>query len=148
FFPIGLKLKDAHFKIGIPKDSLLIQWEGNLSYAKVGGVDWLKAWKENTWDVGTIKIGEGDVHWIVQKQIVLDTSRFAQNTNKKSPDFLNRNTNVEQLKLRFERDALTVNLQTSIVLDTLSVLRRDSVQWNLGRVQFLSKDALFENVVP
>src|SRR5690606_4609826 len=88
FFPIGLKLKDAHFKIGIPKDSLLIQWEGNLSYAKVGGVDWLKAWKENTWDVGTIKIGEGDVHWIVQKQIVLDTSRFAQNTNKKSPDIL------------------------------------------------------------
>ncbi|WP_417591807.1 hypothetical protein [Owenweeksia hongkongensis] len=148
FFPIGLKLKDAHFKLHISKDSLLINWAGDISYAQVGGIDWMKAWKENIWDVKSIKIGEGAVHWKVQKYIAQDSERFSSSGKAESPDIILRNTNVELLDLKFEKDSLVINLETSINLDSLSVSRKDSMQWHLGRVQLHSEDALFENVVP
>lgn len=148
FFPIGLKIKDAHFRLQIPKDSVLVHWEGDISYAQVGGVDWIKVWKENTWDVASIKIGEGRVHWKVQKGITLDSDQFLKSTNEDSPDIILRNTDVEALNLKFERDSLDIHLQTSIKLDSLSISRKDSVQWQLQRVQLMSQDALFENLVP
>ena len=148
FFPVGLKLKDAYFKLQIPKDSLLINWEGDISYAQVGGVDWIKAWKENTWDVKSIKIGEGTVHWKVQQHISQDSSRFSNSENVESPDIILRNTKVELFNLKFERDSLVIDLETSLNLDSLSVSRKDSVHWHLQRVQLHSEDALFENVVP
>lgn len=147
FFPIGLKLKDAHFKLGIPKDSTLVHWEGNVDYVTVGGVDWLKVWNENTWDVGTIKIGEGNIHWKVYQQKISD-SRSAADTTKENPNIILRKTTVKQIDLQFERDSLNINLQTSIHLDSLSISRKDSVQWKINRVQLLSENAVFENVVP
>ena len=69
FFPIGLKVKDVHFNLLVPSDSLLVGWAGNISHASVAGVEWYKAWKENTWDVATIGIGKSSLNWNVRKKL-------------------------------------------------------------------------------
>ncbi len=147
FFPVGLKIKDAYVDLYLPLDTVLVKWNGQISHAKVAGIDWYKAWKNKEWDVASIQIGEGALRWRVTKIATNDTARFEVSTSRVKPNILLRQLEIENLDLKLVRDSFAISLQTSLNLDSLSIKRGDSVQWRLKRAVLHSEDATFNNVV-
>lgn len=149
FFPLGLELKEATFDLYLPVDTFLVKWQGNLSRAQVGGIDWIRAIRKNEWQVGNIEVGEGQVNWQVSKIKPKDTSRFRPSAagKKSQPDILLKDIQVNKLDLHLLRDSFEVSLQTSIDVDSLSIKRRDSMMWAVKAVLFHSEDASFKNLV-
>lgn len=147
FFPIGLKIKDAYIDLYLPLDTVLVKWHGQINHAKVAGVDWYKVWKSTEWDVASIQIGEGTLRWKVTKITTNDTARFEVSTQKAKPDILLRQLEIKNLDLKLVRDSFAISVQASLKLDSLGIMRSDSVQWKLKRAVLHSQDAVFSNVV-
>lgn len=147
YFPLGLTLKDTHFDLYFPMDTILVRWQGDIRLIRAGGIDWMAAWKQNKWEVGQIEVGEGILKWDVDNMNTVDTSRFKSGGKGKKPDILLEDINIHNLDLELRRKDFVVGLQTSINLDSLSLMRSDSVQWGVKRVVFKSEDASLNNVV-
>jgi len=142
FFPLGLEMSEASFSFHQPGDSLIQKFTGNFSEIEARGIDWWRAFRQNTWEVGETEVEEGEFSYTVTNIRAADTAK--QQSSGKAATLIIQDLKVSKLDLRLNRDSTRIKLQVSANADSLSFSGGKNAGWGYGRVALHSEDASYK----
>lgn len=146
YFPLGLELINMRFDLHVPIDSTLVSYTGTLEEARVKGVNLLDIWRGKAWEIELIEAEEANINWEVNKSAVLPGSPNKQD-KAGLKNILIQKINFEDLNLSLRRDSLHLVFNSTLRLDSLDLLRTDSVQWRVGAIDLKSNEGYFKELL-
>lgn len=144
-FPPGLKLKDIYFDLHLPKDSSLINIKGEINLISVGGIKWRKALKKQEFDIGLIKVKEGNVNWLSTRK----NHNPTEDTSKSNtiPKITVRSLKVNDINFEAPHDSVSMKLKLSVRCKDIYLQKKDSLDWSIERIMVDSEEGHFQNIV-
>lgn len=148
YFPLGLQINDASFDLQLPLDTMLVRWRGTLGKAEVKGVNWLDILRGGNWHIHSVEIAKGNIHWNVTQISTADTNRFKSgNETHSNKDVYFDKILVDDMDFSLSRDSFAIRLNTSLSVNNLNLVRKDSLRWTLKRFILHSEKGSFKNLV-
>jgi hypothetical protein len=146
YFPLGLELINMRFDLHIPLDSSLVSYTGTLEEARVKGVNVLDILRGKAWEIGLVEAEEANMNWVVSKS-TKPLRSMGEKGGSGFRDILIEKVNFEDLNLSVKRDSLHLVFNSSLRLDSLDILRADSLQWRVGGIALNSNQGYFKELL-
>jgi hypothetical protein len=146
YFPPGIDISETRFDLHLPVDTLMISYKGQLGEARVKGVNLIDILQGKDWKVGLVEVQNAKIDWVVKS--ASNTSSVSEPSDgSMRQNVLIQKLNFNNLNLSAERGGKRIAFHSSLELDSLRLLRSDSLSWKVSDIKLVSKKGTFDELV-